>query len=309
MRDDAVLFLTGRCNLACPHCLRDGSTDIDLSMDYIDAFLDECVVEGVRTICLTGGEPMLHRDFESVMDAIAERNLFYTLVTNGRCIQPYLERLERCPDRCLSVSVSLDGATKEVHEAMRGRGFREATEAVRAFAEVGVPTSVQMLVTEVNADRVAPMVELAKELGAAALWLAAAITNPAESPILPWEGGRREARITAKQEGKRRDLPVYFASCYLRMGDLMICRNMRDPQLGINPRGEVVFCCNTWGAGAVLGPLGERTLAQYREEARVIGSHLIREKMRLNEEKRLDEYETNCIFCNAYLAERIRSLR
>jgi hypothetical protein len=93
------------------------------------------------------------------------------------------------------------------------------------------------------------------------------------------------------------------------MGDLMICRNMRDPQLGINPRGEVVFCCNTWGAGAVLGRLGERALGQYREEARVIGSHLIREKMRLNEERRLDEYETNCIFCNAYLAERIRSLR
>jgi len=309
MRDDAVLFLTGRCNLACPHCLRDGSTDIDLPMDRIVGFLDACVGNGVRTVCLTGGEPMLHGEFDAVMDAIAERNLFYTLVTNGRFVQPYLEELERRPGRCLSISVSLDGPTEDVHEAMRGRGFREATEAVRTFADVGVPTSVQMLVTEVNADQTAQMVVLAKELGAASLWLAATITNPAGSPILPWEGGRREARIAAKRESKRTSQAVNFASCYLRMGDLMICRNMRDPQLGINPRGEVIFCCNTWGAGAVLGRLGERTLNQYREEARAIGSDLIREKMRLHEEKRLDEYESNCIFCNNYLAERIRSLQ
>jgi MoaA/NifB/PqqE/SkfB family radical SAM enzyme len=281
---------------------------VDLPLEDIESFLDQCLENDVTTISLTGGEPSLHSDFESVVSAIAERSLTCTLVTNGYDTSSYLEMLDAYPGVCPSVAVSLDGPNPETQRRIRGGGFEAAVQAIRAFVARGLAVSVQMLITEDNWREVEDMVDLAANLGVSSLWLAAVIDNPAGIRPLRWEGGRREARIAAKDASRRTGVTVHFASCFLRMVDLMKCRNMQQPQLGINPRGEIVFCCNTSGAGAVLGRLNDKPLAAFFDDAVAVGKELIEEKMRLYSDGHLDDYASNCTFCNAFLADRISNL-
>ena len=58
--DGLMVEVTRRCNLACKHCCRGDSQNLDISDDVIDAILSNC--ESIEDLHITGGEPMLAVD-------------------------------------------------------------------------------------------------------------------------------------------------------------------------------------------------------------------------------------------------------
>ncbi len=82
----STIFLGG-CNFRCPYC---HNSDLVLRpqilptfpMEYFLNFLDSRKgwLEG---ICVTGGEPLLHDDLETLLALIKERNLLVKVDTNG----------------------------------------------------------------------------------------------------------------------------------------------------------------------------------------------------------------------------------
>jgi len=82
----STIFLGG-CNFRCPYC---HNSDLVLRpqtlptfpMEYFLSFLDSRKgwLEG---ICVTGGEPLLHDDLETLLSLIKERNLLVKVDTNG----------------------------------------------------------------------------------------------------------------------------------------------------------------------------------------------------------------------------------
>lgn len=79
------IFLTHRCNMACPHCLRGAAEDTDISPDTIDALLEQ--TEMIDTLSLTGGEPLLAVEtIKYIAYGLAKRGIMLfrlQIVTNG----------------------------------------------------------------------------------------------------------------------------------------------------------------------------------------------------------------------------------
>ena len=160
--------ITGRCNYKCRHCFMSapnaaqGEPNFNQLMIMLDAFC-RC---GVHNIQLTGGEPMVRRDFWDLVDAIRERNLnIHTIYSNGLLVtDEFLDKLERRHLRP-SIQFSFDGVGH--HDWMRGIPGAEKTVlyALRRCQERKIPTSVSMVICKESANTIRETVNLMASLG------------------------------------------------------------------------------------------------------------------------------------------------
>ncbi len=109
----------GRCNLACRMCTVNerGDAVTELSIGRFAELLDQ--MPGLEELHLQGlGEPMLHRSFFEMVQMASARGIRVSTNTNLTLLTP--ERAVRCITSGLaSISVSLDGASAAVYEAIR----------------------------------------------------------------------------------------------------------------------------------------------------------------------------------------------
>lgn len=130
------------CNLACRHCFNtSGPRDPwlkSLEPATIRRYIAEAEALGVREFYFTGGEPFLHPEILPLLeDALTVAPT--TVLTNGTLIDDSgadrLAQIAAGSPYSLEVRVSIDGATKEQNDAIRGRGsFAKALRAVRLLS-------------------------------------------------------------------------------------------------------------------------------------------------------------------------------
>jgi hypothetical protein len=129
------------CNIECANCYIE-SSPVNERLAYITAseaiaFLDEIAALGLGTqeIGFTGGEPFMNKDIIAMAEAALARGHRVLILTNAmRPMQrPRTEagllRLKDAYGDRLTVRVSLDHYTKELHEEERGAGSWKATLA------------------------------------------------------------------------------------------------------------------------------------------------------------------------------------
>lgn len=133
------LEITRECNLACRHCGSDCSTRKKYSSLTTASWIK--ILENIAEsffpkpfIVLTGGEPVLHADFASIITTLKRLQFKWGLVSNGysvddRQIEIFLE------NGIQSITISLDG-TENTHNWLRGRpdSFRRALSAINSVA-------------------------------------------------------------------------------------------------------------------------------------------------------------------------------
>ncbi|WP_408896503.1 mycofactocin radical SAM maturase [Nocardioides sp. R1-1] len=127
--------LTYACNLACVHCLSSsGRRDPrELSTDECKALIDEFERMQIFYVNIGGGEPTVRGDFWELLDYAVEHHVGVKFSTNGFRITP--ERAARlAATDYVDVQISLDGATAEVNDHVRGAGTYDA--ALRAMANL-----------------------------------------------------------------------------------------------------------------------------------------------------------------------------
>lgn len=128
-RLETLWFNTGTlCNLACKTCYIESSPTNDalvyLTLAEVEAYLDEINATGLptREIGFTGGEPFMNRDCVAMIDLALTRGFDVLMLTNAmRPMRRFEAELLALPHReRLTMRVSLDHYTKEIHEAERG---------------------------------------------------------------------------------------------------------------------------------------------------------------------------------------------
>src|SRR4051812_48993284 len=128
--------LTYACNLACVHCLSSsGKRDPrELTTAEAKAVIDEFERMQVFYVNIGGGEPTIRSDFWELVDYATEHHVGVKFSTNGSRITPAIaERL--AGSDYVDVQISLDGATAEVNDAVRGDGtFATAIQAMENLA-------------------------------------------------------------------------------------------------------------------------------------------------------------------------------
>src|ERR1700741_906823 len=115
--------LTYACNLACVHCLSSsGKRDPrELSTRQCMDIIDELERMQVFYVNIGGGEPTVRPDFWELVDYATAHHVGVKFSTNGVRITPEVAARLAASDY-VDVQISLDGATAEVNDAVRGPG-------------------------------------------------------------------------------------------------------------------------------------------------------------------------------------------
>ncbi len=173
------LHTNNSCNLSCQHCLVSSSPSGDrgLATAQLMRLIDELSDLGATRFYFTGGEPFVRRDIFELIRYITEtKQAELIILSNATLFQgELLKQLEQCDRELVKLQISVDGASPETNDPIRGRGsFANATQGLQRASRLGFDTSLTTAVTATNCDELVRLTELAKELGAKAqhlMWL------------------------------------------------------------------------------------------------------------------------------------------
>jgi len=163
--------LTSACNLNCFYCYRNSSPFVKenrLPTNKLLQVLFEMSTKGLQVVELTGGEPLLHPDFITILKFCCKTFAKVSLLTNATLFNKSIIE-EMLPFReKLVINISLDSHIPEEHDKrcqVKG-SFQKVTNAIRALADKGFLIRTAMAVDEFNWAHVEPTILLSKELGA-----------------------------------------------------------------------------------------------------------------------------------------------
>jgi radical SAM protein with 4Fe4S-binding SPASM domain len=166
--------LTRRCNLECAHCYisagPQASADADLRTDECLRIADEILaVNPAPLFILSGGEPLLRADLETIASFATSRGATVVVGTNGTLLTD--ARIATLMAAGVTgVAVSVDSLDAHRHDAFRhGVGALEATSAaIERLREHRLDFIVQTMVTRRTRAELAQLVDWAAERGAVA---------------------------------------------------------------------------------------------------------------------------------------------
>jgi GTP 3',8-cyclase len=170
---DLRVSLTDRCNFRCFYCLPHGEPPIApkeqmLSYEEIETVCKIFVSMGIEKIRLTGGEPMMRRDIETIIQKLSALRPVglqdLALTTNGYFLPDRAESLKRAGlDR---ITISLDSLKRDVFKQMTGVDVLDRVLAgIAAAKQAGLePIKINaVIVRGHNEDEVADFAAFARE--------------------------------------------------------------------------------------------------------------------------------------------------
>jgi len=174
---DLRISVTDRCNFRCVYCMPREVFGNDypflarrelLSFEEIARLARLFVARGVRKIRLTGGEPLLRKDIERLVEMLAVLDgVELTLTTNGVLLRKMARRLKDAGlDR---VTVSLDALDDATFRRMNDADYpvEKVLDGIAAAKEAGLgPVKVNMVVKRgTNDHQIEPMAEYFRHSG------------------------------------------------------------------------------------------------------------------------------------------------
>ncbi|MGZ4253993.1 MAG: mycofactocin radical SAM maturase, partial [Solirubrobacteraceae bacterium] len=161
--------LTYACNLACIHCLSSSGRRDPRELTTTECFgvIDELQAMQVFYVNIGGGEPTVRRDFWEILDYATAHDVGVKFSTNGSRITEQAAARVAANDY-IDVQISLDGASGDVNDAIRGPGsFETAIRALERLAEACAPSfKISVVITRENIDQLDDFEALADNFGA-----------------------------------------------------------------------------------------------------------------------------------------------
>ena len=161
--------LTYACNLECAHCLSSsGRRDPrELSTEQCKSVIDELQRMQVFYVNIGGGEPTIRRDFWDLLAYAVDHQVGVKFSTNGVRITPERARFLASTDY-VDVQISLDGATREVNDYVRGPGsYDTAIRALQNLQDAGfADAKISVVCTRENIGQLDEFKALSDRFGA-----------------------------------------------------------------------------------------------------------------------------------------------
>ncbi|MCX5855649.1 MAG: radical SAM protein [Deltaproteobacteria bacterium] len=168
-----AIDITNHCNFDCVHCLRDKvAPRAHMSPELLDLVLREMSSVGIMNVCLTGGEPALHPQLNSVCDLLVDYGVRFSLVSNGFLFEDKILPLfdARLRNHLAGVCFSLDGATSASHDMIRKEGsFDRVISSIEACVKEKIPVSVKSIVHKENREEIVEVAHLCASIGVGSL--------------------------------------------------------------------------------------------------------------------------------------------
>ena len=162
------LNVTNKCNLRCIHCHLSSGEALknEMATQELMKVIDEMKDLVVKEVVISGGEPLVRGDILEILEYASQQDIEkLSLITNGTLItNEIVEKLKKLEK--LHVQVSLDGAKKETHEFIRGKGtYENIIDGIKKLVNAEVNCFIGMTVMGNNMNEMQGMAELSKRLG------------------------------------------------------------------------------------------------------------------------------------------------
>lgn len=238
--------ITGRCNMKCRHCRASSEVKRDMPKEQIMKTIQFAreYSPDYKEIIVSGGEPLMHQDFFTVMKELKRNGgESITLTTNGSLIsEEHLEFLEELQLRRCTLSVSLDSLISEEHDHFRRHpgSHKKALSALKLISERSIPGIVSSARMTLRPEQISKMEEMAKfvfDLGC---------DRVSFSSIHPSGEGKKHPEFWMNKEEKKRFLDniIYLRTKFPRefrieTNDPLFCLVRERSEGGGD--GEIIF--------------------------------------------------------------------
>jgi radical SAM protein with 4Fe4S-binding SPASM domain len=159
--------ITSRCNLRCTFCYLDHSDCDELSTNEIKDYLEQLASAGSLFLSLTGGEPLLRKDFWEIARHAHNLGFALNLKTNGTLID------EKAASRIAELSfyrvdISLLGATPNVHDGITQVQYSlgKTLQAIQMLREKDIKVFLMCTLIRENHSEFIKIKELADQMDA-----------------------------------------------------------------------------------------------------------------------------------------------
>lgn len=152
--------LTPRCNFNCRMCyvhlpeneIKKHGTELT-GAEWI-RIAQEAKEAGTTWLCITGGEPLMHPEFEIIWRELTQMGFFITLQTNASLLTEYEKLFEECPPR--ACKITLYGSNDQVYRDVCRveNGFTKADAGIRMLRQMKIPVELVSTVIQQNLDDV-----------------------------------------------------------------------------------------------------------------------------------------------------------
>jgi len=224
------------CNLRCTGCgrIREYSDDMDKRLSP-EEVMDAAKEAGAPVISISGGEPLLHPEIDTIVENLIDEGYYIMLCTNGLLLEEKLDEFE--PSDQLAFAVHLDG-TAEVHDEFTNREgtYEVAFSALEKAINRGYRVTTNTTIFKgSDPDDLHELFRRLTKAGVEGIMLApgynySAVDRSAEEHFLE----RKESKEVFQEildPDKVEDFPLYNSSLYL---DFL--------------RGKTELDCNAWAS-------------------------------------------------------------
>lgn len=153
------------CNMNCMHCMNKSTKEAykGLPAEHIKRLLRELADNGIQYLYVSGGEPLVHPDFDEIIKAAYEYGFQMMLATNGLEIPKHIETIEKYIS---DVSISLDGIG-ELHDEFRGTpgAFQKVLESIEILKSKNIYTRISTCIWKKSESQLEKIAEWAEEHG------------------------------------------------------------------------------------------------------------------------------------------------
>ena len=168
VHDYLRISLTDNCDLRCFYCMPEEDYQFTpnkqlMQADEIEAIAKAYVEEGVKKIRLTGGEPLVRKDFADILNRLANLKVEITMTTNGTRLHEFVEVIKNSGIK--SLNISLDTLQKDRFILMTKRDKQEQVmRNIQLMLENGINVKVNVVAMKgVNDEEIIDFVQWTKE--------------------------------------------------------------------------------------------------------------------------------------------------
>lgn len=142
--------LTDACNFRCFYCIPPQAKfmppDELLSTKELLAICSNLVDLGINEIRISGGEPLLRKDFDDIIEGLSRHSLLrFGMTTNGYFLSDKLESLKKT--QCRHINISLDSLNRDTYNKItRTRYFDSVYKAVLKAKAYGFHVKVNVVI-------------------------------------------------------------------------------------------------------------------------------------------------------------------
>ncbi len=160
--------ITRRCNFDCKMCYvhtHDTSKDIELTADEWLKIAADAKKEGLLFLLLTGGEPLIRKDFPYLYSKLSEMGFVIDINTNGSLIDDDILELFKNYPPC-RINLTLYGADNDIYESLCGnRKFSVVLENIKRLKSAGISVLINCSLSKYNVNQIEKIYKISEELG------------------------------------------------------------------------------------------------------------------------------------------------